>query len=46
NYLWNAIKSKNATNAMVRSALQKTLPGKTVGTATYNRLKHEIDYLN
>jgi hypothetical protein len=45
NYLWDAIKSKTASNAAVKSALQKTLAGKTVGSVAYNRIKHEITYL-
>jgi hypothetical protein len=46
NYLWNAIKGKTATNDQIKQALMKTLPGKLpVGTATYNRINHEIKYL-
>lgn len=46
NYLWTAIKGKTATNAQIKQALEKTLPGKLpIGSATYNRIKHEITYL-
>ena len=45
NYVWNAIKAKTATTGELLTALKNTLPGKTSGTATYNRIKHEIDYL-
>jgi hypothetical protein len=45
NYVWNAIKDKIGTNLQLKTAMEKTLPGKTVGTATYNRLQHEITYL-
>ena len=45
NYVWNAIQGKIATNAQLKTALKNTLPGKTVGTATYNRIQHEINYL-
>ena len=46
NYVWNAIKDKIGTNLQLKSALSSTLPGKVVGTATYNRIKHEITYLS
>ena len=45
NYLWEAIKNKKATNAQLKAALQKTLPGKAVGSVSYNRINHEIVYL-
>jgi hypothetical protein len=45
NYLWEAIKAKTATNAQLKAALQKTLPGKAVGSVSYNRINHEIVYL-
>jgi hypothetical protein len=45
NYLWDAIKAKTATNSQLKSALQKTLPGKAVGSVSYNRINHEIVYL-
>ena len=45
NYLWNAIQAKTATNAQLKAALQKTLPGKAVGSVSYNRINHEIVYL-
>jgi hypothetical protein len=46
NYLWNAIQAKTATNAQLKAALQKTLPGKAVGSVSYNRINHEIVYLS
>jgi hypothetical protein len=45
NYLWEAIKGKTATNAQLKAALQKTLPGKAVGSVSYNRIYLEIVYL-
>lgn len=45
NYVWAAIKNKTATNAQLKTALQKTLAGKTVGSVSYNRINHEIVYL-
>jgi hypothetical protein len=45
NYIWNAIKLKTATNAQLKAAMQKTLPGKAVGSVSYNRINHEIVYL-
>jgi hypothetical protein len=45
NYVWDAIKAKTATNAQLKVALQKTLPGKAVGSVSYNRINHEIVYL-
>ena len=45
NYVWAAIKNKTATNAQLKTALQKTLAGKAVGSVSYNRINHEIVYL-
>ena len=45
NYIWEAIKLKTATNAQLKAAMQKTLPGKTVGSVSYNRINAEILYL-
>lgn len=45
NYIWDAIKLKTATNAQLKAAMQKTLPGKAVGSVSYNRINHEIVYL-
>jgi hypothetical protein len=46
NYLWNEIKGKTARNEQIKQALMKTLQGKLpIGSATYNRIKHEINYL-
>ena len=45
NYLWNAIQAKTATNDQLKAALQKTLPGKAVGSVSYTRINHEIVYL-
>lgn len=46
NHVWNTIKDKTATNKQLKTSLEKTLLGKSVGTAAYNRIKHEITYLN
>ena len=45
NYVWNAISGGAATNSQLKTALQNTLKGKTQGTATYNRIQREINYL-
>jgi hypothetical protein len=45
NYLWKAIKARTATHAQLKAALQKTLPGKAVGSVSYDRINHEIVYL-
>ena len=45
NYVWNAISGGAATNSQLKTALQNTLKGKIQGTATYNRIQREINYL-
>ena len=45
NYVWNVISGGAATNSQLKTALQNTLKGKTQGTATYDRIQREINYL-